>query len=160
MEELEDSRSSRRLSGTDPATIDDKGRILIPKKKRERLGEDFTLALGTDECIEAYPKAHWERVVGEIERFSPLNEGRRHYSRLKIGLAEEEMRCDAQGRVVIPPKLRELANLRDSVVLVGCGERLEIWDKATYEQFEAKNYGDRKDAVTAAYQQMTGETPR
>ena len=147
------------LLGTDEATIDDKGRILVSKKKRERLGETFTLALGPIGCLAAYPEDQWEKIVQGILSYESINQGRDQLSRLRLGLADDELKFDQQGRFVVPQKLRQLARLKDKVMLVGCGDRLEIWDPKEWEQYNEypDTYGQkRREAIEKAYQQMVG----
>lgn len=147
------------LIGTDEATIDDKGRILVGKKKRERLGEPFAMAVGEVGCLVAYPEEVWRRKVGEMLGYDSLNQGRQQYTRLFLGYADDELKFDQQGRVVVPQKLREIAKLTDKLLLVGCGDRLEIWAKEEYERFQedTEGYGaKRREALAKAYGQMVG----
>lgn len=150
--------AAKPLIGTDEATIDDKGRILVSKKKRERLGEPFVMALGTTGCLVAYPEPEWLRIVGEINAYDRINQGREQYSRLVFGLADDDLRFDAQGRVVVPRKLRELARLDEKVLLVGCGDRLEIWASDEWTEYSSypDTYGQkRREAIEKAYLSMT-----
>jgi MraZ protein len=145
------------LIGTDEATIDEKGRILIGKKKRERLGESFAMALGNVGCLVAYPEREWQRMLVEMLNYDSINQGREQYTRLILGLADDELKFDAQGRVVVPQKLRELAKLKDRVMLVGCGSRLEIWAKQEWDLYSENpdSYGQgRREAIAKAYGQM------
>ncbi|MFI5387573.1 MAG: division/cell wall cluster transcriptional repressor MraZ [Fimbriimonadales bacterium] len=147
------------LIGTDEATIDDKGRILVGKKKRERLGETFAMAVGEVGCLVAFPEEAWRNKVNEMLGYDSLNQGRQQYTRLFLGYADDELKFDQQGRVVVPQKLRELAKLTDKVLLVGCGDRLEIWAKEEYERFQedTEGYGaKRREALAKAYGQMVG----
>lgn len=147
------------LLGTDEATIDDKGRILIGKKKRERLGETFSIALSPVGCLEAWPQEQWEKKVDEILSFDGLNPGTQQYTRLILGLADDELKFDQQGRVVVPQKLRDLAKLKDKVLLIGCGNRMEIWAKEEWEIFNQypDAYGlTRRQTIEKAYAQMVG----
>ena len=155
---------TERLLGTDEATLDDKGRILVSKKKRDRLGENFTVALGTTGCLTAYPEPVWEELVDSVLRFDPTNLGRELYTRLVLGHADDELKFDAQGRVVIPAKLRELAGIKDKaqVLLVGCGDRLEIWAKEEYESYlkNPEAYGrERRDEILKAKRLMKEDQP-
>lgn len=148
------------LIGTDEATIDDKGRILVGKKKRERLGEPFAIAVGEVGCLVAYPEEVWQRKVAEMLSFDSLNQGRQQYTRLFLGYADDELKFDQQGRVVVPQKLRDIAKLSDKVLLVGCGDRLEIWAKDEYERFQedTEGYGaKRREALAKAHGQMVGK---
>ena len=147
------------LTGTDEATIDDKGRILVGKKKRERLGEPFAVALGPSGCLEAYPEWVWRRKLEDILQHDTTNLGREQYTRLILGSADDDLRFDAQGRVVVPRNLREMAKLTEKVLLVGCGDRLEVWAKGEYEKYLAQpeEYGkERRDAIAKAQAQMVG----
>lgn len=149
----------KALTGFDEASIDDKGRIAVNRKKRERLGDGFTLALGSRGCLVAYPEAIWDEMVGEMRSFNQLNEGREAFTRLVCAYAEDEIKFDAQNRFVVPHKLREVAKLRDKVVLIGCVDRMEIWAKSEWDEFQ--KYGDayardRREAMAAAYQAMVG----
>jgi MraZ protein len=147
------------LLGTDESTIDSKGRILISKKKRDRLGEDFVVALGDVGCLCAYPKARWRDLVREIMQYDPINQGRQQYTRLVLGTADDDLDCDAQGRVVVPARLRKLAELENEVVIVGCGDRLEIWGKLQWAEYNKypETYGQqRRQAIEKAYNLMVG----
>lgn len=153
--------SFKPLIGTDEATIDDKGRILVGKKKRDRLGDTFAMAVGEVGCLVAYPEEVWGQKVAEMLSYDSLNQGRQQYTRLFLGYADDELKFDQQGRVVVPQKLREIAKLTDKVLLVGCGDRLEIWDKSEYERFQedTEGYGaKRREALAKAYGQMVGRT--
>lgn len=147
------------LVGTDEATIDDKGRILFPKKKRDRLGRDFAVVVTKRGCLAAYPQAMWRRVQDEVFRYDMNNEGRDQYTRLLFGMADDELNFDAQGRVVIPQKMRELGKLKKDVLLVGAFDRVEIWAVEEYEKFLAdpKGYGEERCRNFAvAYDEMVG----
>jgi MraZ protein len=145
------------LIGTDEATVDDKGRILVSKKKRDRLGDGFVVALGDVGCLVAYPEAVWDQMVQTVLTKDRLNQGTQQYTRLVFGLAEDELKFDTQGRVVIPQKMRDLARLKDKVVLVGALDRLEIWAKDEYDKYlkEPDGYGEsRRKSVQEAYDRM------
>src|ERR1051325_8923969 len=101
--------------------MDDKGRILVSKKKRERLGDGFTLVLGKLGCLIAYPQSIWNQLLEETLSFGLTNDGRRDYSRLIFGSAEDDLKFDGPGRMVIPQKLRDAAKLKDKVLVIGCG---------------------------------------
>ncbi len=148
------------LIGTDDAIIDDKGRILMSKKKRERLGDGFVLTLGSLGCLVAYPLHVWTRMVSEIRQYGAISQGAERYTRLVVGMAEDDLSFDAQGRVVIPKKLRELAKITDKALLIGCLDRLEIW--AEQEWFKYNEFPDvygreRREAVENAYRNMVGQ---
>lgn len=132
--------ASKLLMGTEDATLDDKGRILISKKKRDRLGENFVLCLGYNGSLWIYPAESWARFVSGMATANPLNLGYMQFSRLMFGAAEGDMNCDQQGRVTLPKHLRDLANLKESVVLVGCGDHLEVYDAEDYKEVRKYPY--------------------
>jgi MraZ protein len=152
------------LLGTDETTIDDKGRILVGKKKRERLGDNFVMAVSETGCLAAYPEATFIAMCAELAKTPAMNLGRLQYARLVMGTADDELSFDAQGRVVVPEKLRKLGRLVDEegnpvskVVLVGAFDRLEIWSKAEWVRYneDPDNYGRRRlESITKALQMM------
>ena len=161
MEEQAVPMTQKMLIGNEVATIDDKGRLLVSKKKRERLGEEFVAVLGTVGCVVLYPEATWQRVCGEIFRYPSINQGREQYARLMMGYAYDDLKFDSQNRVVIPAKLRELAHIgeKERVMIFGMGDRVEIWSAREWEYFEREpeSYGrNRRDALETAYRAMTG----
>jgi MraZ protein len=147
------------LLGTDEGTIDDKGRVLVSKKNRERLGDDFVLGLGDVGCLVFYTKDAWEKTMERIMSHDDLNSGRHQYARLVAGNSADDLKFDSGNRVVIPPFLRKKGNLKSRIVLVGAIDRLELWDADEYEKYEADpaSYGlHAREALERAYTQMTG----
>jgi MraZ protein len=154
---MESAPKRKPLLGTDEATIDSKGRILVSKKKRDRLGDEFAICLGDSGCLYAYPGEKWERILDEIDRCDPTHPSLQIYTRLVLGTADDELSFDDQGRVVIPQKLRSMAKLEKDVLLIGCGDRLEIWARDEWEKSEL--YGDeynreRKEKLRTARREM------
>lgn len=155
----EESRNliGKPLLGTEEATIDEKGRILFAKKKRERLGEPFVMALSDLGCLWAFPESSWETVLEGIYSADSNNQARQDFARMLLGSAEDDLRFDRQGRAVVPSKLRDAAKLKGRVVLVGIGDRVEIWAKEEYEAYGKDRTGymaDRRQAFRQAYEQM------
>jgi MraZ protein len=148
------------LLGTEEANIDEKGRVLFSNKKRARLGAQFTVTVGPEGCLVAYPRAQWVAILEEIFKSDLTNSGRRNYSRAFFRLADDDMKFDAQGRTVIPQRLREQCGLTDKVLLVGCGDRVEIWSKDAYAAFEKDQDGyakDRREKMDESARLMKGE---
>ena len=120
-------------------TIDTKGRLIVPSKFREQLGEEFVVTRGLDGCLFIYADAEWQ-VFAERLRALPLtNPSARKFSRSFLGSACS-CEVDRQGRILLPAKLREIADLKKDVVLVGVGSRIEIWDKDAWQT--ANTYDD------------------
>lgn len=113
-------------------TIDAKGRVIIPSRLRESLGEEFVVTKGLDGCLFAYPKEEWSLFEEKLGTLPLTNSNARKFSRFFLaGAAMAEV--DKQGRILIPPVLREFAALEKEVVLVGVSKRVEIWSKERWE---------------------------
>ena len=112
-------------------TTDPKGRLIVPSKFREELGDTFVVTKGLDGCLLAYAKPEWDRVTTGLRELSLVNKNGRQFIRFFFaGAAEIEM--DKQGRILIPEKLREFAGITKDVVSVGADNKLEIWSKDRY----------------------------
>ncbi len=112
-------------------TIDAKGRLIVPVKFREALGDSFVVTQGFDGCLFAYDNAEWQQFEEKIKQLPLTNKNARQFARFFLaGAAECEV--DKQGRILIPSNLREYAGLVKDVVLVGVASHIEIWDKAAY----------------------------
>lgn len=120
------------LIGEYHQNIDVKGRINVPAKFRVDLGESFVIAKGLDNCVYVYPKEEWKRFEEGLCSVQPTQ--RRHLHRFFFSGAEE-CSIDTQGRVVIPPQIREYANLQKEIVVVGVSNKVEIWDRAKWEAY-------------------------
>lgn len=148
------------LIGTEEATLDDKGRLIFSKKKRERLGDSFVVTVGPKGCLEAYPSTIWNDMVAKLLQQDALNEGVSEYTALLLGSADDDLKFDQQGRVVIPQKLRTKAKIDRQVVIVGCGNRCEIWAKAEFDVYDKDrlNYGqDNRKVWRTAKKLMDGK---
>lgn len=113
-------------------TLDPKGRMIVPSKFREELGERFILTMGLDGCLFAYPTGEWEQFVDKLRTLPGTKEGRQLQRHFMAGAAEVEV--DKQGRFLIPAKLREQAGLTKDVVFVGVVSKIELWSKERWEQ--------------------------
>ena len=115
-------------------TIDAKGRIIVPVKFRESLGDNFVVTKGLDNCLFVYTKEDWQKFE---EKFKNMLSKRRRRA---------EMEVDKQGRILIPSVLREFASLEKDVVFVGVGSRIEIWNRAGWDE-SISGYDDDMDEV-------------
>lgn len=112
-------------------SVDAKGRIIMPAKFREILGEEFVVTKGLDGCLFVYPNKEWENIENKFREIPLTTKDARKFSRFFFaGAADCEV--DRQGRVLIPSVLREFAGLNKEVVLVGVLNRIEIWIVAQY----------------------------
>ncbi|MDR1101341.1 MAG: division/cell wall cluster transcriptional repressor MraZ [Clostridiales bacterium] len=117
------------LSGECQHNIDVKGRMIVPAKFREDLGEKFVITRGLDGCIFVYAMDAWIKLERKLVEL-PLADA--HIQRFFIG-GKEEVELDKQGRILIPAHLRTHARLTKDIVSVGVGGRVEIWDKAQWQ---------------------------
>lgn len=132
-------------------TTDPKGRLIVPSKFREELGDTFVVTKGLDGCLLAYAKPEWERVTTGLRELSLVNKNGRQFIRFFFaGAAEIEM--DKQGRILIPEKLREFAGITKDVVSVGADNKLEIWSKDRYEGLETPS--DAMDEIMERLSEM------
>ena len=120
-------------------TIDAKGRLIIPAKFREPLGEEFVLTRGLDGCLYIYPMDEWEAF-----------EDARAFSRFFVAGATT-CELDKQGRILVPQTLREFAGLEKDVILAGNLSRVEVWSKEKWS--ENCNYDDM-DSIAADMENM------
>lgn len=119
-------------------TIDAKGRIIIPSKFRESLGDEFVVTQGLDGCLFVYPNDEWLTFITELKNLPGSKEARQLQRYFMAGAATCEV--DKQGRILIPNKLRGQASLEKEIVFVGVLSKIEIWSK---ERWESNNdYGD------------------
>lgn len=115
-------------------SIDTKGRIIIPVKYREELGENFVVTRGLDGCLFLYPSEEWQTFVEKLQEL-PSNQNTRKIQRQFLSKAME-VTLDKQGRILIPALLREVAALEKEVVFLGMMNRIEVWDKSRLEAQE------------------------
>lgn len=120
-------------------TIDAKGRMIVPSKFREQLGHEFVVTKGLDGCLFVYPNEEWHNIEEKFRTVPLTTKDARKFSRFFFaGAATCEL--DKQGRILIPPVLREFADLQKDVVSVGVLNRIEIWSKDNW--LECNSYDD------------------
>ena len=112
-------------------TVDPKGRLIIPAKFREQLGDEFVVTKGLDGCLFVYTKEEWHNIEEKVRGISMTSKDARKFSRFFFaGAAALEL--DKQGRILLPANLREYAGIDKEVVSVGVFSRVEIWSKERY----------------------------
>ena len=117
-------------------TIDAKGRLIVPSKFRESLGDTFVVTKGLDGCLFVYDNEEWNAFEEKLKSLPITNKEARQFVRFFLaGAAEVEV--DKQGRILIPNVLREFAGLAKDVALVGVGSRIEIWSRERFEDTAA-----------------------
>ncbi len=123
-------------------TIDEKGRIIVPSRFREDLGDSFVVTQGLDGCLFVYSNEEWENFVKGLRNLPGNSEGRKLQRYFMAGAITCEV--DKQGRILIPQKLRDQAALKKEVVFVGVLSKIEIWSK---ERYEENNSYDNMDEI-------------
>ena len=124
-------------------SIDAKGRVIVPSKFREQLGEEFVVTKGLDGCLFVYHKSEWEGIEEKFRGLPSNAETRRFMRFFFAGAATCEV--DKQGRILIPPNLREHADLQKDIVSAGVLNRVEIWNKDRW--LESSNYDDMDEVA-------------
>ena len=120
------------LTGEFNHSIDSKGRLIIPSKLRDSLGEHFVITKGMDGCLFLYPENEWEAFEEKLRTLPLTNKKARDFKRFFLGSAVEG-EIDKQGRVLLSSSLRTYANLEKEVVLAGVLDKVEIWSKEAWD---------------------------
>ncbi len=125
-------------------TIDSKGRLIVPSKFRESLGDEFVVTKGLDGCLFVYSQEEWTNIEEKFKQVSLTTKDARKFSRFFFaGAATVEV--DKQGRILLPSVLREFAGLEKDIVSVGVLSRIEIWSK---DKWQESNEYDDMDEIT------------
>ena len=131
-------------------TIDAKGRLSIPTKFRDTLGQEFVVSKGMDGCLFVYANDDWNAFEQKLTSLPLINKEARQFARFFLaGAAQVEL--DKQGRILLPAGLREFAGLDKDVVLVGVGSRIEIW---SLEKWEGMDFDDDMDDISATMESL------
>ena len=113
-------------------TIDDKGRLTIPAKFRPELAGGLVVTRGIDRCLSIYPLSAWEPLARKVSALPMTDRSARAFRRLVFADACDTV-PDQQGRVLIPPYLREYADLDGNVVITGLSDHLEVWSRMNWD---------------------------
>ena len=138
------------LSGESQNTIDAKGRVTVPVKFREELGERFAVTKGLDNCLFVFGAATWSELETKINALSLADS--RGIQRLILG-SKEELEVDKQGRILIPANLRAYAGLQKNAVFIGLGTRAEIWGKERWDAVNEK-FMSNPDMVASKMEEL------
>ncbi len=121
--------------GAAKLSLDDKGRMVMPTRHRERLRElaegRVVVTIDRDQCLLIYPQPEWEIIERKLMALPTLHAQSRRLQRLMVGHATE-LQLDGHGRLLLPPELREFAALARQAMLIGQGNRFELWDEARW----------------------------
>ena len=115
-------------------SIDAKGRMIVPAKFRELLGETFVLTRGLDQCIFGYPLNEWRKLEQKLKGLPMTNKDARAFARFFFSGATE-VELDKQGRINIPSTLINHANLEKECIVLGVSSKIEIWAKDAWSSY-------------------------
>ncbi len=126
------------LMGEFHHTIDEKGRIIIPSKFREELGNNFIITRGLEECLFIYSMENWNKITSKLNSLPFTKRDARSFTRFFLsGATAAEF--DKQGRINITSPLVSYAELKKECVIIGVGDRLEIWSSEKWNNFYEEN---------------------
>ena len=122
--------------GVAQLTLDSKGRLAVPARFRDalvaRCSGHLVITADSDRCLLIYPQPDWEPIEQKLMSLSSFNAQIRELQRRLVGYAED-VEMDATGRILVPPALRQFAQLEKAVMLVGQGNKFELWNKDNWE---------------------------
>lgn len=120
--------------GTHAPRLDEKGRLFLPAKFRDELAEGLVITKGQERCLYVFPAAEFGRLTEALRTAPVTAKAVRDYSRVFFASASDET-PDKQGRITIPPPLRQYAGLTRDCVVIGANTRVEIWDSAAWDSY-------------------------
>lgn len=136
--------------GVNALNLDAKGRMAIPAKYRDLLADNcdnqLVVTVDRDHCLLIYPLPEWEEIERKLTKLPNLNKSARLLQRMLIGHATE-VELDASARILVPPPLREFAGLDKRVVLIGQGNKLELWDEERWNSRRDEWLTDESEEV-------------
>lgn len=121
--------------------LDDKNRIIIPSKFRQSLGSEFIITKGLDKCLFIYSLKEWEKIVRKLESLPFTKKDARNFVRFFLSGAST-CTLDKLGRISINLPLLKYSGINKEAVIIGVNERIEIWNKADFDEFITKNEED------------------
>lgn len=130
-------------------TLDAKGRLIVPARFREGLGDTFVVTRGLDHCLFAYPKDEWKSVEEKLRTLPLTKADARAFVRFFFSGATE-CETDKQGRIILPQNLRDYAQMEKDVVAVGVSTRVELWSADRWQQYveeAAESYEEIAESI-------------
>ncbi len=144
--------------GINAINIDGKGRLAVPTRYREALGAQegaaLVVTIDTEEtCLLLYPALQWQLIENNLQRLPSFNAAARRIQRLLIGHATD-VELDSQGRLLLPPLLRDYASLDKRVVMIGQGNKFEIWDESVWQSKREQWLADEASGIVGLPDEM------
>lgn len=134
-------------------TIDEKGRIIIPAKFREALGKEFIITRGIENCLFVYSLQNWAKITDKLSSLPFTKKDARTFNRFFMSGATS-VELDKQGRVNISQPLTQYANLVKDCIVIGTGDRLEIWSQESWDSF----FDSTKDSMSDIAENLFNES--
>ena len=134
-------------------TIDDKGRIIIPAKFRDALGNNFIVTRGIENCLFVYSNEDWDKICNKLNSLPFTKKDARVFNRFFMSGATS-VELDKQGRVNLTSPLIDYAFLKKDCVVIGTGDRLEIWAKESWDNF----FNSTKDSMSDIAENLFNES--
>ena len=134
-------------------TIDEKGRIIIPAKFRDALGKEFIITRGIENCLFVYSLQNWAEITNKLSSLPFTKKDARTFNRFFMSGATN-VELDKQGRVNISQPLTQYANLLKDCVIIGTGDRLEIWSQESWNSF----FDSTKDSMSDIAENLFSES--
>ena len=131
------------LMGEFNHTIDNKNRLISPSKRRSE-SDGATITRGLDKCLAIYPKNEWDKIVNKLATLPFTKSDARNVNRFIFSGASTIV-FDKMGRINLPANLVSYASLVKDCVIIGVGDRLEVWDKTLYDEFVSNNIDNFSD---------------
>lgn len=137
--------------GTYEPRLDDKGRLILPAKFRDELAEGLVITKGQERCLYVWPSVEFARITEQLRQAPVTSKSARDYMRVFFAGASDEL-PDKQGRITVPPALREYAGLRRSgdVAVIGANTRVEVWDAEAWQRYlgeQEQSFADLSEEV-------------
>ena len=135
--------------GTHTPRLDDKGRLFLPAKFRERLSTGLVVTRGQERCLYVFPMDEFLKVTQQMQAAPTTNRAVRDYIRVFLSGASDEI-PDKQGRVTVPAHLRQYAGLTRDSTVIGTGSRVEVWDTDAWNEYLASTeqaYSEQSEEV-------------
>ncbi len=134
------------LQGSYSHKLDSKGRMVLPSRFREELGQFVVATIGIERCVTLYPAKQWEELLERLETLPSGNNKARDLRRIILASAHE-LEVDSTGRILVPQALRQYANINQEVSVNGNGDRLEIWDMAMWNSYRDAIWSDLRETA-------------
>ncbi len=139
--------------GASKVSLDAKGRMAIPTRYRDRLASrcdgQIVVTVDKDHCLLVYPMPDWEELERKLVRLPSMNKSARRIVRIMVGYATE-VEMDANGRILLSRELRDFASLDKNGMLIGQGNKFELWDEATWNEKREQWLGEDDDGELPA----------